>query len=83
MKVAENLTGIISIYLTLNLEENISSLSHPTIKIFQVFEELSTEMKYEKKQKKFQVSVRKNQSCREFNGNHFYILHIEFGEKYF
>ena len=32
------------------------------------------------KTKKNEVSGRKNQSGREFNGNHFYIVNIEFGE---
>ena len=36
IKVVENLTGIISMYLTLNLEE-FFSLSHPTLTIFLIF----------------------------------------------
>ena len=37
IKVVENLTGIISIYLTLNLEEKIFPLSHLTLRIFLTF----------------------------------------------
>ena len=36
IKVVENLTGIISMYLTLNLEE-FFSLSHPTLGTFLIF----------------------------------------------
>ena len=37
IKVVENLTGIISIYLTLNLEEKNFPLSHLTLRIFLIF----------------------------------------------
>ena len=81
IKVVENLTGIISIYLTLNLEENkFFTLPHPTLRIFlnfylcrQFFENL----------KFFEVIVRKNQSCRQFDGDHYYVLDIELGKNKF
>ena len=37
IKVTDNLTRIVSIYLTLNLEETFFPLSHPTLRIFLIF----------------------------------------------
>ena len=55
------------------------SLSHPTLRIFLI----SSLWKVHRKLKKFEVPGRKNQCCTEFDGDHFYILDIEFERKLF
>ena len=77
--VVENFTGTIFIYLTLNSEE-FFSLSHPTLGTFLIFDVCG---QFFENLKNFEVPGRKNQSCREFDGDHFYILDIEFGRKKF
>ena len=79
IKVVENLTGIISMYLTLNLEE-FFSLSHPTLGTFLIFHVCG---QFFENLKNFEVPKRKNQSCREFDGDYFYVLDIEFVRKPF
>ena len=79
-KVVENLTGSISMYLTLNSEEKNFSISHPTLRTFPIFISCG---QFFVNLKKFEVPGRKNQSCWEFDGNHFFVLDIEFGRKKF
>ena len=79
IKVVENLTGIISMYLTLNLEE-FFSLSHPTLGTFLIFHVCG---QFFENLKNFEVPGRKKQSCCEFDGDYSYVLDIEFGRKLF
>ena len=78
-KVVENLPGIISMSLTLNLEEIFFLISHPTLRTFLIFHVCG---QFFENLKNFEVPGRKNQSCREFDGYHFYVLDIEFGRHF-
>ena len=88
IKVVENLTGIISMYLTLNLEE-FFSLSHPTLGTFLIFHVCG---QFFENLKNFEVPGRKNKVVVNLTGiilmywtlnleeNFFHLLtqHLEF-----
>ena len=76
------LVGIDSVCFETYFKTKISNLKIFAVKIFfcdlVIFSSLWT---VHRKFEKIEVPGRKNQSCREFDGDHFYILDIEFGRK--